>query len=61
MERVGWLLVIFGVGSFVLPWVGLEFRLMRIFGDYTLIAAVGMAVVGAVLVVMARRNNTSSK
>lgn len=58
MERAGWLLTIFGVGTFVLPFVGLEFRVMRIFGDATPIAAAIMAVVGIVLLVMARRNKT---
>lgn len=58
MERVGWLLTIFGVGSFILPFLGLEFRVMRIFGDATPIAAAIMAVVGIVLLVMARRNKT---
>jgi hypothetical protein len=56
MGRIGWLLTIFGVGTFVLPFLGLEFKVMRLFGDAAPIAAAIMAVVGIVLLVMARRN-----
>lgn len=55
MERAGWLLTILGVGSFILPLMGLEFRIMRIFGDAAPIAAIVVAVVGVVLLVMSRR------
>lgn len=61
MDRLGWLLTIFGIGSFILPLLGLEFRIMRIFGDATPIAAAVMAVVGIVLLVISRRQGPSKE
>jgi len=52
MKNAGWLLLILGVGSFILPFFSLEFRLMRLFGDATPIAAIVMAIVGIGLLVM---------
>jgi len=49
-----WLLVL-GVGSFVLPYMGLQFRLLSIFGESLPIVAGGMAVVGSVLLALSFR------
>lgn len=46
MVRLGTFLLIFGVGTFILSIFGMEFRLMRIFGNYQMIAAGVMAVLG---------------
>jgi uncharacterized membrane protein YeaQ/YmgE (transglycosylase-associated protein family) len=50
MKRLGWLLVILGVGSFILPFFGLQFKLMMLFGDSPIVAIV-MAIVGAIILV----------
>jgi uncharacterized membrane protein YeaQ/YmgE (transglycosylase-associated protein family) len=51
MKRLGWFLVILGVGSFILPLFGLQFKLMMLFGDSP-IAAIVMAIVGAIILVV---------
>lgn len=51
MKRLGWLLVILGVGSFILPLFGLQFKLMMLFGDSPIVAIV-MAIVGAIILVV---------
>ena len=50
MKRLGWFLVILGVGSFILPLFGLQFKLMMLFGDSPIVAIV-MAIVGAIILV----------
>jgi hypothetical protein len=52
MVSFGVLLLILGIGSFILPLLGLQFRILSIFGPNQEIVAIGMAVVGAVLVVL---------
>ena len=43
-----WLLVL-GAGAFVLPYLGLQFKILSLFGESLPMVAGGMAVVGAVL------------
>ncbi len=50
MRGWGVMLVIIGLGSFVLPMVGIQFRLISIFGEYQLFAAIGMVVIGGVMI-----------
>jgi hypothetical protein len=52
MVSFGVLLLILGIGTFILPLLGLQFRILSIFGPNQDIVAIGMAVVGAVLVVL---------
>jgi hypothetical protein len=42
-------LVVLGVGAFILPYFGLQFRILSIFGEALPLVAGGIAVVGAVL------------
>jgi hypothetical protein len=49
-----WLLVL-GVGAFVLPYFGLQFRILSMLGDALPLVAGGMAVVGAILLAMSFR------
>jgi len=59
MTRLGIFLLVMGIGTFVLPMVGLEFRLMSLFGEYQPIAAAVAIVVGGVLTFVGlRRSNT---
>lgn len=43
-----WLLVL-GVGSFILPMMGMQFRLLSAFGEATPFIGGGMAVLGGIL------------
>jgi hypothetical protein len=49
MRGWGILLIVLGVGSFILPMMGMQFRLLSIFGEYTNIAGAVMAVIGVIL------------
>ena len=49
-----WMMVL-GIGAFVLPYVGLQFKILSIFGESLPIVAGGMAVVGAVLLALSFR------
>ena len=50
MRNTGIWMMVFGVGAFVLPYMGLQFRILSIFGEALPMVAGGLAVVGAVLV-----------
>jgi hypothetical protein len=50
MRGFGILLLVLGLGSFVLPHLNLQFRIMSVFGKSTPTVAIVMAVVGAALV-----------
>ena len=54
----GWgiTLLILGIGSFILPLLGLQFRLLNLFGDATPVLGAGLAVLGAVLVGLSFRS-----
>jgi hypothetical protein len=51
---LGWgvIFLIFGVGSFILPLMGVQFKLLALFGEATPYIGGGLAVIGAVLVVL---------
>ena len=49
-----WLLVL-GIGSFVLPYMGLQFKILSLFGEALPMVAGGMAVVGGVLLALSFR------
>lgn len=51
MKGLGILLLALGIGSFVLPAMGMQFRLVQIFGQHQSLAGGIMAGVGAVLLV----------
>ena len=44
--------VILGIGGLVLPYIGLQFRILMIFGEATPIIAIGLAGVGVVLLIL---------
>ena len=50
MKRLGWFLVILGVGSFILPLFGLQFKIMMLFGDSPIVPII-MAIVGGIILV----------
>lgn len=49
MTRIGILLVVLGVGSFILPMLNLQFTLMNLVEDYQPFAGIIVAAIGAVL------------
>lgn len=55
MRSAGIWLLVLGVGAFILPYVGLQFKILSIFGDALPMVAGGMAVVGAVVLALSFR------
>jgi hypothetical protein len=54
----GGTLLILGVGSFILPLVGLQFRLLSLLGDSTPILGAMLAVAGGVLLALSYRSGS---
>ena len=56
MLRVGIIFLILGLGAFILPLMGMQFKLFtvfgKIFGGGETIAEIAIAVIGAILVVI---------
>lgn len=50
MQRIGTYLLILGVGAFILPMFGLQFRLLNALGDSQTIVAGVLAAAGVVLI-----------
>lgn len=50
--------MILGVGSFILPLVGLQFRLLSLLGDSTPILGAMLAVAGGVLLALSYRSGS---
>lgn len=57
MVRIGALLMVFGVGSLLLPMLDFQFTLMRIFDDYQPVAGLGIGALGLVLIVLGMRGS----
>ena len=55
MRSAGIWLMILGVGAFVLPYFGLQFKILAIFGEALPLVAGGMAVAGAVMLALSFR------
>jgi len=51
IKGLGAMLVFLGAGSFLLPLVGLQFRIMNLFGDATPIIAIALVIGGILMVV----------
>ncbi|MCR8642766.1 hypothetical protein NV379_08830 [Paenibacillus sp. N1-5-1-14] len=66
MLRAGIIFLILGVGAFILPQFGLQFKLFNVledlFGESQTLVEIGVAVLGAILVVIhfAKKNNSSA-
>lgn len=52
MRSVAVWMLIFGVGGFVLPMMGVQFKILNALGDNQYYVAGGLAAVGAVLLVV---------
>lgn len=55
MRQWGTWCLVFGLGSFVLPMVGLQFTLLSLFGESLPMVAAGLAVVGGGLLALSYR------
>jgi hypothetical protein len=55
MRSWGIWLVVLGVGAFILPYFGLQFKILNVFGDALPMVAGGIAVVGAALFALSFR------
>ena len=55
MRNGGIWLVVIGVGAFVLPYLGLQFKILSVFGDALPMVAGCVAVAGAVMVALSFR------
>ncbi len=49
MKRFGVLLICLGIASFVLPWFGLQFRMINLFGSFQWVAGLVAIVLGAIM------------
>jgi hypothetical protein len=61
MRNAGIWLMVFGVGAFALPYLGLQFKILSIFGEALPMVAGGMAVVGAVLLALSLRGTPETQ
>jgi hypothetical protein len=50
MRNFGITLLILGIGSFILPYFGYQFKIFNSLGEYEKIVEIGVAVLGAVLI-----------
>jgi hypothetical protein len=57
MKRFGIFLLVIGIGTFILPYMGLQFKIMSIFGDNQGTAAIVAAVVGLILIALDTARN----
>ena len=55
MRNAGIWMMVFGVGAFILPYLGLQFKILSIFGDSLPMVAGGLAVAGAVVLALSFR------
>ena len=61
MRNTAIFLLVFGVGAFVLPMIGLQFKILSIFGDSLPMIAGGLAVVGGVLLALSFRGGPQAE
>jgi hypothetical protein len=55
MRTAGIWMLVFGIGAFVLPFMGLQFKILAVFGEALPYVAGGLAVVGAILLALSFR------
>jgi hypothetical protein len=49
-------MLVLGIGAFVLPYVGLQFKILAVFGDSLPYVAGGLAVLGAIVLAISLRS-----
>ena len=60
MRSWGIWLVVLGVGAFILPYFGLQFKILSMFGEALPMVAGGIAVVGAVMLALSFRGDSNA-
>ncbi|TCZ78799.1 hypothetical protein E0485_06905 [Paenibacillus albiflavus] len=63
MRNFGVILLILGIGGFILPYFGIQFKIFNKLGEYETIGEIAAIVIGAILVVislMKSKNNDTS-
>ena len=60
MKKLGTYLLIFGIGSFVLPLVGLQFKIFNAMGESQGMVGAGAVVLGGLLLVMGGRSEAEA-
>lgn len=60
MKKLGTYLLLFGLGSFVLPFFGLQFKIFNAMGESQGMVGLGAIVIGAVLLVMGGRTQATA-
>lgn len=61
MRGFGIMLLLLGAGSFILPKMGYQFKLISIFGEYQTFAAIGFVVVGGVMTLLSFKGGKKDK
>jgi hypothetical protein len=61
MRNTAIFLLVLGVGAFVLPMFGVQFKILSLFGAATPMVAGGMALVGAVMLFMSFRSGPAAQ
>jgi hypothetical protein len=59
VRQAGIYCLIFGAGSFVLPMLGLQFKLLSLFGSATPLVGLGLVALGGVLFVVGQKQTAS--
>ena len=60
MRSTGIWLLVLGIGAFVLPYFGLQFKILSIFGDALPMVAGAIALIGAVLLGLSFRGGSEA-
>ncbi len=55
MKKFGATLVVLGIGAFILPLFGLQFRIINIFGEVQWIIAIIAIILGILMVIFGNR------
>ena len=61
LRNVGFLLLLLGASSFLFPLIGLNSRIMVLFGEHQKVAAIAFIAVGAVLFGLSFRKSKEEK
>ena len=58
MRKFGSTMLILGVGSFILPMIGLQFKILNLFGDKVPFISIGLIIFGLILILIGKDEET---
>ena len=61
MRGIGLMLLLLGAGSFFLPKMGYQFKLISVFGEYQTHAAIGFMALGGVMTLLSFKGKKKDK